>query len=409
MADNRFNMAAFSQNMESQILQLLQGVLISDGNTPGRVISESPLPETKEEDLVCPGLVHDRNSRQKWYIPPGYTSAERTYCEACVKKYNLDCTLSKSITYSGGRGGCNCDSYLETNNMDNEIFNISVWSDDYRTYYTADDDGNVLMPSGNFHVLITYNYKKFIKHKRVFRATLYLNDKKLWVSPLTTNSILARNIGYFVNKASAICGLLPYTKGGFRVFTDSELKVSIDVFNIVNCDYGAATGCNFGVLIYKQDTMEMYQSVKTATTYDHPKQTYMYPLADSTTEAFTKKPIVMTYSLSSLPIEDDTAAYRVTKKLVGIMTDKIKAMKREAQRLVKDLTAKSTQEGVFAAQLELLESALKNNGQYAPSAEPEPASAPAITEEKEENENETLQHVMAILNEPDQPEDNELE
>lgn len=341
----RFDMGEFSQ----QINQLFN-IVHQGSNLPTNTSDLSR--ESKKEDLVCPGLVHEISS-QKWFVPPGYSSDERTYCETCVKNYGLECKLSKSATlYSR----CNCESYLEVNKMDNKIFNISIWSDDYRTFKIADDENNVPMPTGKFHILITYDQKKYKKHKRIFQATIYLHNKKIWVSPKTTHSIIARDIGYFINKGSPLTDLFSsyYMKDGLNLFTDGQLKVCIDVFNVTKNEYKNATDHDFGKLILRKN--KYYQESKIGVKYEHPEQKYMHCFPDFATELYTKNPIEMTFNLKSIPCSEDKDINTITKTLANTI---IKDIKRELNLNTKELAAKNQIEQTLSLKLKSLQLSLK--------------------------------------------------
>lgn len=251
----------------------------------------------------CPGLVYDPGHRN-WYVPEGYSPSERTICESCAIKYDLGSKVKlKDI---GVHPGFSCDSYYLVNTMGNDMYNISIWSADYRTFITP-EAGTVRMPSGNFHMLIAYDIKKY-PETRLFRARVYAGDCLIWTSPTAIKSVVGHKIGWFLNREHPIHG---WSKS---ILTDCQLVVELDVFNSAVSDHRLASGKYLGQFVYENGATSHNEEIVIG--FDHPNNNTKRLVAGHTYVPYSKKPITFNFSLTSIPVEEDTGYAAVGNKFV---------------------------------------------------------------------------------------------
>lgn len=264
----------------------------------------------------CPGLHHDSGYRH-WYVPEGFSTQERTVCESCVIKYDI---YSKyTLTDLGVKQKCSCDAHLMVNEMENDMFNVSIWSQDMRTFAAARKetlpDGKseltVKMPSGPFNILIEYNIKKY-PQTRLFRARVYTDGVLIWTSPTALKSVMGSDVGTFLNIAhplsSHVGGLAPF-ESSIDIMTNCRLEVEIDVFNITEPDYSTISNTDVGEFVYKNGSTLRSENI--VVSFECPSNQLKHLTTSNTYVPYTKKPIVLGCQMVSVPVSEDTK-YSVT-------------------------------------------------------------------------------------------------
>ena len=332
MSQNNFDMLSFS-NLVNEMVSALSasnvggsnGIdyrqividsigAINNTNSGTSSVNATPAVVTR----VCPGLIRDP-ARRKWYIPEGYSSDDRTYCSACVEKYGIDTARCSMIQMEK----CCCDSHIALSNMNNGIIYASIWSDDYKNFMIANENNVVEMKSGLFHIYLEYDATKFSSSKRAFRAKIYIDGREVWVSPITFKSVLAKDVGYFINSGSTIRSILPYHNKDLHVFTDSEIKISIEVFDIMHDYYENATNADLGELILMNNGKDICNKEKYANVYVHPHQTHVRHKASRVFKSRSK--FDMVYNLKSVEVDKDPQFETLNEKLRTTIISRVKA------------------------------------------------------------------------------------
>lgn len=266
------------------------------------------MPENLQTRSDCPGLNYDKSPRH-WYVPRGYTPGEMTFCQSCVDNYQLD----EIIDYHGVKLGCCCDSYLRASKMGNDVFNISIWNEDSTKFRVANQNV-VVMPSGRFHILVTYNKKKFAS-KRLFKVRAYANNVLIWSTGLVDTSIFGESVGVFINRSYDRLNVMEQRDQIY--ISNCELKIEIDVFtygprvpeNYSNKDLGSFLYKDTST-VYEESSKIFYEDV-VIVQHRHPLNEYAHLDGSKVINPFTKKPITFCYQLTSLPLEED-ASYDTT-------------------------------------------------------------------------------------------------
>ena len=181
----------------------------------------------------CPGLNKVTGRNYKWIVPHGSRPEDETYCEECTNKLGITGDIHRPLS----NNQCNCDGFMKLNNIDNGIFNISLWEPElYNFFHTdvIDESQNLyraIIPSGQkFSIMIhTYN-----KKKQAFRYEIFYqkNGSEELVSYGSESKIYTLNSTFITN-----------TKGSKRInfaYVDSNNKAwclldKIDREDLTNC------------------------------------------------------------------------------------------------------------------------------------------------------------------------------
>lgn len=207
--------------------------------------SLSPLPN--QQLLPCPGLIRSVSHRTKWYIPEGYHSSERLYCGYCVKKYNIS---NSKYDPNLSRNQCNCDSFLLKSGIDNGIFNISVWDPSLRTFYTAENDNTINIPSTKFKILI---YRYVNDNKQMFKVTFKnKNGDILHQTCLTRLSVMTPEFLFLNTSDKKI--LLGLKVGGLKkvLTVNDQIICEIEIYQARDRVIDA-TDHNFGLVRFNDN------------------------------------------------------------------------------------------------------------------------------------------------------------
>lgn len=155
----------------------------------------------------CPGLNKVSGRNYKWIVPHGSTPEDETYCEACSNKLGITGDIHRPLSNSQ----CNCDGFMKLNNIDNGIFNISLWEPNLESFFHTDAiDENlyrVVVPSGQrFSIMIhTYNkknqafrYEVFYQKKGCDELISYGSESKIYTlhSSFVTNPKGSKKINF---------------------------------------------------------------------------------------------------------------------------------------------------------------------------------------------------------------------
>ena len=148
----------------------------------------------------CPGLNKVTGRNYKWIVPHGSRPEDETYCEECTNKLGITGDIHRPLS----NNQCNCDGFMKLNNIDNGIFNISLWEPElYNFFHTdvIDESQNLyraIIPSGQrFSIMIhTYN-----KKKQAFRYEIFYqkNDSEELISYGSESKIYTLNSTFITN------------------------------------------------------------------------------------------------------------------------------------------------------------------------------------------------------------------
>jgi hypothetical protein len=103
----------------------------------------------------CPGRVRSSDSSRKWYVPPGKTSHECTYCESCFLRYVKNIAPNaEQFTMVMNLFDCNCDYPKDYSLYGLEKDNIRVTVSSKNGEMLPKIDNTIANLNGVMHVLV---------------------------------------------------------------------------------------------------------------------------------------------------------------------------------------------------------------------------------------------------------------
>lgn len=337
------------ENYEQDIIALL-----------GRRSMSSIINQTQITDHSipkCPGLNKVSGRKYKWIVPHGSSPDEVTYCEECTKKLGITGDIHRPLS----KGKCNCDGFMKLNNIDNGIFNISLWEPELYCFFhtdVIDESQNLyraLLPSGQkFSIMIhTYNKKKqafryevFYQKKGSDEMISYGSESKIYTlsSSFVTNPKGNKKINFAyvdsdnkgweilnkINSEEIVTGLnKTLIKPGDRIC------IKLHIYDIVNHDFMKDSYKDIGNYSLTSNKTIIPKSSPCLALEQHSYDSKSYmTFARTDHTLFTKKPLEFIIEFSTDKTQPDTSDILLNSAVTKLVVKKSSMINTMKQNLL---------------------------------------------------------------------------